>query len=69
MSQVLRTSAAETRRYRCFYTPKDRFGTPVATDSGILPSIQVQAASGESATLAAHHLTGCPISNVERLED
>ncbi|WP_390342328.1 hypothetical protein ACFJIS_18910 [Variovorax boronicumulans] len=56
------------RSYRCFYTPTDRFGVPVATDTGVLPYVQVKADDAEGAQRAAHHATGCPVSSVERLE-
>lgn len=56
------------RSYRCFYTPVDRFGSPVATETGVLPFVQVKANDAEGAQRAAHHATGCPISGVERLD-
>lgn len=57
-----------TRSYRCSYHPKDTNGYPVATESGIQPFVQVKASSAEHAARAAHAVTGCPISNVERVE-
>lgn len=57
------------RSYRCHYTPTDRDGFPVPTETGILPFVQVQAAGAEAAQRAAHAVTGCPISEVQRLEE
>lgn len=57
-----------TRSYRCYYTPKDVNGYPVATDTGVLPFVQIQAPDAEVAQRAAYNTTGCPISNVERIE-
>ncbi len=54
--------------YRCHYTPLDRDGFPVLTDTGILPFVQVQASGAEAAQRAAHAVTGCPIAEVQRLE-
>lgn len=59
---------AGTRSYRCFFTPRDRFGHPVASENGILPFVQLRADNAEHAQRAAHHVTGCPVSNVERIE-
>ena len=56
------------RSYRCYYTPRDSNGYPVASDNGILPFVQVRASDAEGAQRAAHHVTGCPVANVERLE-
>lgn len=57
------------RSYRAFYTPLDRNRFPVASDSGLLPFVQVQATNAEHAQRAAFATIGCPISHVERLED
>lgn len=57
-----------SRSYRCFFTPRDGFGHPIASDSGVLPFVQVKAASGEHAQRAAHHVTGSPVVSVERVE-
>ena len=54
--------------YRAYYTPIDRNGYPVACETGVLPFVQVQANDAEHAQRAAHHVTGCPIDNVERLD-
>lgn len=56
------------RSYRCSYNPLDRDGFPVPADTGVLPFVQVQADDAEQAQRAAHALTGCPISEVQRLE-
>ncbi len=61
-------AAAAQRSYRCHYTPTDRDGFPLPSDSGVLPFVQLQAASAELAHRAAHALTGCPIDEVQRLE-
>lgn len=58
-----------TRSYRCYYTPLDRHGFPVASDSGILPFLQVKATSAEHAQIAAHAIGKCPIAHVERIEE
>lgn len=59
---------AHTRSYRCHYHPKDRDSWPVPCETGVLPFVQVKAANAEAAQRQAHIVTGCPISNVERLE-
>ena len=56
------------RSHRCTYTPLDRDGWPVASESGVLPFIQLQAANAEDAQRKAHHLVHSPIANVERLD-
>lgn len=56
------------RSYRCHYTPKDRDGWPVPSDTGVLPFVQVQATDAEAAQRAAYALTGCSINSVERIE-
>lgn len=58
-----------TRSYRCHYTPLDRDGFPVPSDSGLLPFVQVKALNAEHAQRAAFATIRCPISHVERLED
>ena len=57
------------RSYRCHYHPKDRNGYPAACDTGVLPFVQVKARDAEHAQRVAHQLTGCSISNVERLDE
>ena len=56
------------RSYRCHYTPNDRNGFPVPSESGVLPFIQLKANDAEQAQRAAHALTGCAIAEVQRLE-
>lgn len=63
------TRELPTRSYRCHYTPRDRFGLPILSDTGLLPFVQVKASTAEHAQRAAFATTGCPISHVERLED
>jgi hypothetical protein len=58
-----------SRSYRCHYHPKDRNGFPAACDTGVLPFVQVKARDAEHAQRVAHDLTGCSISNVERLDE
>jgi hypothetical protein len=58
-----------TRSYRCHYTPLDRNGFPVPSDSGLLPFLQVKASNAEHAHRVAFGKIGCPISHVERLDD
>ena len=57
-----------TRSYRCSYYPKDRFGSPVATDTGVLPFVQLKATDAEDAQRKAHAVTGCAVVGVERIE-
>jgi hypothetical protein len=56
------------RSYRATYHHKDTNGHPVPSDSGVLPSIRLQAANAEAAALLAGATTGCVIANVERIE-
>lgn len=56
------------RSYRCFYAPSDGLGIPDIPESGALPFVQLKAEDGEHAMRAAHHVTGCPVSSVERLD-
>ena len=57
-----------TRSYRCPYYPKDHQGYPQASESGTLPFVQVKATNAEQAQRMAHHITGCPIGDAERVE-
>ncbi len=59
---------SEARSYRCSYHPKDLNGHPIASDSGILPTVQVKAANAEHAQRAAQTVTGCAVCAVERIE-
>lgn len=56
------------RSYRCTFTPVDRFGAPMVTESGVLPWLQLQAADAEQAARLAHASVGAPIVQVERIE-
>lgn len=64
---MAKTSAGH-RSYRCFFTPKDALGHLAPSDTGALPFVQLKAESAEAAFISAHHVTGCPVSDVERLE-
>lgn len=59
---------AVLRSYRCNYYPKGPGGYPVPADTGVLPYIQLKAPNAETAQRAAHHVTGCAIDSVERVE-
>lgn len=59
----------DQRSYRATYHHKDTNGYPVPSDSGVLPSIRLQAANAEEAALLAGATTGCVIAQVERIED
>ena len=61
-------AAPAARSYRCYYAPKDPNGWLLPAETGVLPFIQVLATDAEDAQRKAHHVTGCPIANVERLE-
>lgn len=56
------------RSYRATYHPKDQNGHPVASETGVLRSIEVRATNAEAALLQAGSLTGCVIAGVERLD-
>lgn len=62
------TRPALTRSYRCFLAARDQHGYPVASENGILPFVQLRAQNAESAQRAAHHVTGCPVAEVHRIE-
>lgn len=57
------------RSYRATYHPKDRNGHPVASETGVLPYIQLKAANADDARRLAEATTGCVIANVERIEE
>lgn len=57
------------RSYRCTYWPRDAAGRPIESESGVLPSVRVKADDAEGAARAASYLTGCAVSQVERIED
>ena len=56
------------RSYRCTFTPVDRFGAPISTESGVLPWLQLQASNAEQAARLAHASVGAPIVQVERID-
>ena len=56
------------RRYRCYYTPRDKLGHLTQTETGYLPFVQLRAPNAEDAQVAANHVTGCPVADVVRLE-
>jgi hypothetical protein len=56
------------RSYRCHYAPVSRDGVPQLSDTGVLPALQVQAASAEEAQRLAFATIGCPIVEVLRLD-
>lgn len=57
-----------SRSYRCTFTPIDRFGVPINTESGVLPWLQLRAKDAEQAARMAHASVGAPIVQVERIE-
>jgi hypothetical protein len=57
-----------TRSYRCFFVPRDGLGHLAPSDTGARPFIQLKAANAEAALISAQHATGCPVSEVERIE-
>jgi hypothetical protein len=60
---------AITRSYRCHYNPLDGFGNPILSESGLLPFVQVKAATAEHAMRAALATIRGAVSHVERIED
>lgn len=65
---MAQTDTQAKRTYRAAYHPKDQNGHPVASETGVLRSIEVQAVNAEAALLQAGALTGCVIAGVERLD-
>lgn len=57
-----------SKSYRCYFTPRDGFGYLTPSDTGARPFVQLKAANAEAAFMSAHHVTGCPVSDVERIE-
>lgn len=57
-----------SRPYRAFYTPLDRDGWPVPSETGVLPYVDLKATDAEHAQRKAHERTKCPIDRVERIE-
>jgi hypothetical protein len=58
-----------SQRYRCTYSPLDINGYSLASESGVLPFIDVHAESAEHAARLAHSNKGAPIVDVMRLDD
>lgn len=58
---------ASTRSYRCSYHPLEGAFAALC-ESGVLPFVQVQAKNAEEAQRLAHHITGCAISDIQRLD-
>lgn len=58
-----------TRSYRATYHPKDQHGNPVVSESGVLPSIRLQAPNAEAAALLAGATTGSVIAGIDRIDD
>ena len=56
------------RSYRCTYSPLDRSGWPQMSETGLLPSVRVQAPDAETALRLAFATVGCPIVDAERLD-
>ncbi|ASI68518.1 hypothetical protein BA022_08085 [Diaphorobacter nitroreducens] len=56
------------RSYRCYHYPKTPYGRPVASETGVLPFVQVRASSATRAMEKAAAVTGCVIDRAERLE-
>lgn len=56
------------RSYRCSYHPTDSAGFASISETGVLPFVQLRAAGAEEAQRLAHHITGCAISDVQRLD-
>ena len=57
-----------TRRYRCYYTPRDALGHLNPSDAGAAPFVQFHAANAEQALGIAQHVTGCPVIEAVRIE-
>ena len=57
-----------TRRYRCYYTPRDALGHLNPSDTGTAPFVQFQATSAAQAADIAQHITGCPVLETVRIE-
>lgn len=62
------TGQPAIRSYRCTYFPKDAAGIPQASDSGNLPSIQLQAPSAARAEQLASATVNGLVASVERIE-
>ena len=56
------------RSYRCYHYPKTPYGRPVASETGVLPFVQVRTSSATRAMEKAAAVTGCVIDRAERQE-
>ena len=54
--------------YRCSYHPKDGFGAPLVSETGLLPFVQLKAPNADLAQRMAHAVTGCAVSEATRVE-
>lgn len=59
----------EKQRYRCSYTPLTIDGFVIASESGVLPYVDVTAVDAEAAARAAYLAKNAPITEVMRLDD
>jgi len=50
------------------YHPVDRAGFAASSETGVLPFVQLRASDAEEAQRLAHHITGCAVSDVQRLD-
>ena len=57
-----------TRRYRCYYTPRDALGHLNPSETGAAPFVQFLAANAEQALSIAQKVTGCPVIEATRIE-
>lgn len=57
-----------TRSYRCTYHPQADEGCLAPTSSGVWAYVEVKASDSRAAQRKAHAVTGCPVSQVERME-
>lgn len=57
-----------TRRYRCYYTPRDALGNLNPSDTGAAPFVQLHAANAEHVEGLAQQVTGCPVIETVRIE-
>lgn len=62
-------SKRELRMFRCFYHPADKYGNPVPMASGVLPSVDVPAASRDEAASKAFAQVRAPITETQRMDD
>lgn len=63
-----KASEVAVRQYRCFLHPVDGAGFPLPVETGVLQFIQLRAKDAEHAQRQAAHVSGKPVSRVERIE-